>query len=123
MFSEILKRLLRTNTAERIATQPFGETFPWLKDVTLTALDDVVIAFPAALIGEQEAIGTVIHCDNDDARISILGGPHHSNQDYIYLNLRAGMSAYLSKSSQAAVVSEDKKAKRFRITDKRSRTT
>jgi hypothetical protein len=100
-------------------SQPPGKVFPWPKGWQLTALDEAILAVPAAVIGGREIIGSVIHC-HDDVRINMPTEPHSTEGARIMLWLRPGQSVWLSKSCEAVVVSNgegDTVARRFRVKD------
>ena len=99
------------SSGEKIASQPPGEMFPWPRLTRLTMLEDVVLAIPAATLGKDEQIGSVIHADVD-AGLSL---PKTAADQYIYIRLKEGMSVWLSKSVQSVVVADDKKPRRIRI--------
>ena len=97
-----------------IAHQPPGEVFPWSKGVRLVAVDDVTLAIPAAMINEDEQIGSVISGDAD-IDIGFPKVPHSTPGAMIYLRLRAGMSVGLSRSCHAIVVADDKIPRRIKV--------
>lgn len=102
MFSW-LKKQPKQSTNEKVAHQPPGEVFPWPKGWQLTALDEAIIAVPAAIIGDNEIIGTVIHAD-DGVQLNMPKEPHSTSGTLIMLRLLAGQSVWLSKSCDAFVV-------------------
>ena len=99
---------------ETIAQQPPGEIFPWPKGTRLVAVDDVTIAVPAAILHEDEQIGSVIIGDSD-MDISLPRVPITTPGALIQLRLGAGMSVSLAKSCQAMVVADDKKPRRIKV--------
>lgn len=94
-----------------VASQPPGVPFPWPRSTRLLALEDMVLAIPAAVLGEKERIGDVIHSDHD-AEICL---PASSNDTLIHLRLKAGMSVWLSKSVQGVVVAADKRPRAIKV--------
>jgi hypothetical protein len=99
--------------------QPPGEVFAWPKGWQLTALDEAILAVPAAVIGDREIIGSVIHC-HDDVRINLPTGTHSTEGARIMLWLKPGQSVWLSKSCDAVVVANgegDTVGRRFRVTE------
>jgi hypothetical protein len=107
-----IKKLFRRsrNQPEQIAHQAPGEVFPWPKGLILTALDDITIALPKALIEPDEPIGTAFD-SSDDMLIHIP-----PEGDVFYIRLLPGISASIRKSSQAYVVAEDGEPRRVRVT-------
>ena len=97
-----------------IAHQPPGEVFPWTKGVRLVAVDDVTFAIPAAVLSEDEQIGSVVLGDAD-IDIGLPKVSHSTPGAMIYLRLRAGMSVWLSRSCQAMVVADDKTPRRIKV--------
>jgi hypothetical protein len=98
---------------ERIASQPPGESFRWPKGVTLTPLDEVVIALPGALLGTAEKIESVIE-GNDDIEIKMKFGPDNK-AEIIYLKVQAGMSVKINKTCEAMILSDNPQPKRIKI--------
>lgn len=96
---------------ERVALQPPGAVFPWPKLTTLTALEEVIIGVPAAILGSTEVIGSVI-LSSPDAEIRL---PTKAGESLILLRLKSGMSASLTKSCQAIVVADDKRPRRIMV--------
>lgn len=78
-----------------------GELFPWPNDMTLTAIDELVIALPIALFGDNEKLGDVLLLP-ENAEINIP-----LNGDRFYIRLRSGMTAAIVKSSMACLVAQD----------------
>jgi hypothetical protein len=74
-------------------------------------LEDTSLAIPSAVLGKNEKIGEVIHCDVD-AEIRLPTTPDDS---LIHLRLKAGMSVWLSKSVQGVVVAADKRPRAIRV--------
>lgn len=87
--------------SEALVTLEPGQLFPWSKDVTLTAIDELVIALPLALFEDDDRIGEVLLC-SPDAEINIP-----PSSDRLYLRLRRGMVAAIAKSSMACLVADD----------------
>jgi hypothetical protein len=119
MFGWFKKKPEPPAAGEKIAHQPPGEVFPWAKGWQLTALDEAIIAVPAAILGDDEAIGAVIHCD-DGVRLNLPTAPHATLGERIKVWLRPGQSVWLSKSCQGVVVPQsegDTAARRFRLNE------
>ena len=93
--------------------------FPWPKGWQLTALDEAIIAGPAAILGDNEPIGSVIHAD-EGVRLNLPTAPHATPGERIMIWLQPGESVWLSKSCQGVVVPQfegDTAARRFRLTE------
>ncbi|MFN8177765.1 MAG: hypothetical protein U0167_07555 [bacterium] len=119
MSGWIKKKPQATSTGEKIASQPVGELFPWPKGWRLTALDEAIIAVPAAILGDTETIGSVIHAD-EDARVSLPTAANATPGERIMIWLRPGESVWLSRSCEGVVVAQhrgDTAARRFRLTE------
>jgi hypothetical protein len=112
-----LKKQLKPPPDEKVAHQPPGEVFPWPKGWQLTALDEAILAVPAAILGDNEVIASVIHAD-DAVRINMPTEPHSMPEALIMLELLAGQSVWLSKSCDAFVVPQregDSVVRRFKV--------
>jgi hypothetical protein len=96
--SEFLAYQRAASLKPLITTQPVGDVFNWPKNTILTALDRLTLALPAAMIGPNEVMSTVVNCD-DDAEITIP-----LDEDKIYIRLNAGMKVSLRKSAQAIIL-------------------
>ncbi len=96
---------------EKVALQPPGVMFPWPRLTPLTALEELSLCVPAAILESSDVIGSVIKCDPDlELRLpSKPGDPH------IFMRLKAGMSVHLTKSCQAMVVADDKRPRRIQV--------
>ncbi len=109
MFRRLIRRFFERDPAWRTAAQPPGEVFPFPKGTKLQALEEVVLAFPAAILEADQTFGSVIQSD-DDAQFAMPEG-----DDRFYLRLEPGMSLTLTKSCQGVVVAEDKRPRRFKV--------
>lgn len=111
-----LKMMFRPKAAEdgQVAMQPPGQPFPWPRGTRLTALEAVVIVIPAAAVGPEEEIGSVILGDADME----IRPPQKPSDPYIYLRLKEGSSVSLSKSVQGMIVAEDNRPRRIRVQQK-----
>jgi hypothetical protein len=104
MFGWFKKKQEPPPAAEKVAHQPPGEVFPWPKRWRLTALDETIIAVPAAILGDNEVIGSVIHC-GAEVRLNLPTEPKPSPDARIMIWLKPGQSVWLAKSCQAVVLS------------------
>lgn len=112
-----LKKEPKPPPDEKVARQPPGEIFPWSKGWQLTALDEAIVAVPAAILGGNEPIGSVIHAD-DGVQLNIPTEPHSMPDALIMIRLLAGQSVWLSKSCDAFVIPQregDSALRRFRV--------
>ena len=102
----------------KIGHQAPGKFFAWPNRWRLTALQDAILAIPAAILSEDEVIGSVIHCD-DEAKLNLPQGlPSESSPPLILIWLKRGQSVYLTKSCQAMVIPSyegDKAVRRFAL--------
>ena len=81
-----------------IVTQRVGEVFLWPKYTILKPLDRLTLALPAAMLGPDETVSTIINCD-DGAEITTP-----ESEGKIYIRLDAGMAIWMRRSSQAMVL-------------------
>jgi hypothetical protein len=101
----------------QIAHQPPAVVFPWPKGWQLTALDETILAVPAAVVGDGETIGSVIHCE-DNVLLNFPTVPHSTPDGRILIWLQPGQSVWIAKSCQAMVVPSDPSdtaVRRFKI--------
>lgn len=99
----------------KVAHQPPGETFTWPQGWQLTALNEAVLAVPAAIVADTETIGSVIHA-GDEVRLNLPTSPHSDPGASILIWLLAGQSVWLAKPCQAMVVPShegDREVRRF----------
>jgi hypothetical protein len=119
MFDCFKKPSKASPAPERVAHQPLGEVFPWPKRWRLTAIDEAIIAVPVAILGDNDTIGSIIHCD-EDVRLNLPTGPRTSPEDRIMIWLKPGQSVWLGKSCQAVLLpihEEDKAPRRFTLAE------
>jgi hypothetical protein len=96
-----LRRKKDQDRAWVTAVQPPNEAFPFPKGMKLRAKEVTTIALPKALIGDDETIGSVLHCD-EDAEFGM-----NPEQELILVRLQPGMTMSLSRSSEAILVASD----------------
>ena len=119
MFGWFKKKPEQAATDKTVAHQPPGEVFAWPRAWQLTALDEAILAVPAAIISDSEVIGSVFHCD-DGVQLNLPTEPQSTPGARIMLRLQPGHSVWLSKSCQAVVLSQfegDTAPRRFRLTE------
>lgn len=108
MFGWFRRKSPIANAGERIVTQPHGEVFPWPKGAVLTAVDQLVLALPIAMIEKDRRLNELIFGPNEmEINIPPEG-------EVFFIRLTPGMSVSLAKSAQSYVVSEDKKPRRIK---------
>ena len=122
MLKSLITRLLghqepAKEETGKIVVQPPGEIFNWPKGVVLTALDEVTLSLPVALVEtlpQDQPMESVIH-GHDDMRIYIPRAHGDTKDNAIYASLKPGMSLSNSVPLQAFIVAKDKTPRRFRI--------
>jgi len=87
-----------------VAATP-GQPFAWPKRVSLRALQTATIAIPAAVLNDQEVMGSVIHAD-DDVQVNLPTGANSPDEAHIFIRIHTGQRVWLEKSCQAIVVPE-----------------
>jgi hypothetical protein len=96
-------------TGEVVVTQPHGQVFPWPKGAVLTAVDELVLALPTAMLDKDRPMGELVF-GPADMQLNI---PPES--DTFLVRLMPGMSISLAKSVQSCVISEDQKPRRIKV--------
>lgn len=109
MFGWFKRKPQRVKAGELFATQPHGEIFAWPKGAVITAVDEVVIGLPTALLDKTRPLGELVFVP-DDANVNIP--PEGAT---FFVRLMPGMSISLAKSVQAYVTSEDRKPRRVKF--------
>jgi hypothetical protein len=106
-----LRRRWRVATNDGIvATQPPGEVFPWHKGAVLTAIDEVVLALPMALLDKERPLDELIFGQKEmQINVPMEG-------DAFFPRLMPGMSVSLAKSCQAYVVADDNMPRHIKVT-------
>ena len=107
----------KPSPAEPIAHQPPHEIFPWPVGVTITAVDDVVIALPLALFDQDRPMGEFLFGPDG------MGIKYLPDKDFFLIHLEPGMAVRLAKSCQAFVVADDGKPRRLKPSGPGVRTT
>ncbi len=108
MFGWFRKKPDRPQGEGEVALQPPGEVFPWSKGWVLTAVDEVVLALPKALLIPDRPLGDVVSGpDGMEVRVPPDG-------EAFILRLLPGMSASVARSCQAYVVADDGRPRRIR---------
>jgi|GEM_PF-3216435 len=119
MFGWFKRKAKPPQNCEKISAQPPGEVFAWPSGWQLTALDELVLAIPGAIIQEDEVIGSIIHGD-DGIRLDLPTPSRPTPDDRILLWLEPGHSVWLSRSCQGMVVpqfEDDTKPRRLQVTE------
>ncbi|HNO80381.1 MAG TPA: hypothetical protein PKN33_20230 [Phycisphaerae bacterium] len=107
-----LGRLLGIGAKGQSAVQVPNKPFKLPRGVTLCADEEMVLAFPQAILGEDEVMGSVIHMD-DDAEFSL-----DQEHELVLLKLRKHMRVKLTKSAEGFIIPdspEDKRPRRLRV--------
>jgi len=91
------------------AQQAPGVIFPFPKGAKLKPEEEVILAFPEAVVQGEETIGSVILCD-DNAELSL-----NSKLEVWYVKLKPGMIFSLAKSCDVMVISADSRPRFFQI--------
>lgn len=99
---------------DRIATQPHGSTFQWPKGVTLTALDELVLILPGAIVGESEPIRSAVE-GSDKMQVRLEFENDTGPLRFVYIRLQAGMWARVARSCEARLISLDGTPRRISI--------
>lgn len=94
---------------KRTAIQYPGDVFLWPADITLTSLDECVLALPAVILNEDDPIGDMIVGDDD------MGFSMPQGDENIYLRLEPDMSVTIRRSCQALICGDDDKPRRFKV--------
>jgi hypothetical protein len=84
------------------ATVTPGEVFTWHADARITAIDEVTLALPAAILEKDTPIGQII--EGPDSMGIALPGVMGNDANRILLRLRPGEWAVLHRSAQAQVM-------------------
>ncbi len=103
-----LKRIFEPDGAWLFGVADPGEVLPLAKGVILRPLDEVILAFPAAVLGPHDKIASVVRCD-DEALFAL-----QQEEKTFYIHLKPGMFIGISKSCEFMVVPFDEKDDRPR---------
>lgn len=95
---------MSSNYSEQIKIEP-NTAFVWEKGVRLKATERVVINFPAALIGDDEVIGSVIEFSDDDTLIELQHSEDMEKLTGIKVDLQKGQMLCLNKRTEAMILS------------------
>ncbi len=108
MFGWFGKKPEQPRPEGEVALQPPGEVFPWPKGWVLTAVDEVVLALPKALLVPDRPLKEILS-GPDGMEVSVP-----PDGDALFVRLLPGMSASVARSCQAYVVAEDGRPRRIR---------
>ena len=106
MFDWVKRKRASLNGALVTAQRP-GEVFELTQRTALTAVDEVVIALPTALLNGDGPMSSFMS-GPDDMQISIP-----PEGDTFFIRLRPGMTVSLAKSVRSYVVAEDGRPRRI----------
>ena len=90
----------------RVQQEP-GTIFPFPKGAKLRPDEDVVLALPAALISDDEKIGSILLCD-DDADLAL-----NEEAGAWYVKLKPGMTFSLARSCDVMLIASDSRPRFF----------
>ena len=110
MFGWLRKQPEQPRPDGEVALQPPGEVFPWPKGTVLTAVDDVVLALPMALLAGDQPLKEILS-GPDGMEVNLP-----PDGEAFFIRLRPGMSASVGRSCQAYVVAEDGRPRRIHAT-------
>lgn len=91
------------------ATHPPMQPFPWPKGAVITAVDELILALPVALLEKDRPMSEVVF-GPDDMQINIppLSGT-------FFVRLKPGMSLSLAKSCDCCIVADDQNLRRMKV--------
>ena len=92
-----------------VATSAPMEPFAWPKGVVITAVDEVVLALPMAVLEKDRPMSEFVFGPDGME----IGLPPEG--DAFFIRLAPGMSVSLAKSCQCYVVAEDKNVRRLKV--------
>ncbi len=92
-----------------LCLQPHGELFPWPKGVLITAVDELIISVPMALFEDDRPLNDAVN-GPDNMEISF-----DAENNVCFLRLQPGTVVSVNKSTQAYIVSEDRKPRRLKV--------
>jgi hypothetical protein len=117
MLSWLKQRIFGTRQNWMRVQQAPGIIFPFPKGAKLKPEEEVILAFPEAVIQGEETIGSVILCD-DNAELSL-----NSKMRVWYVKLRPGMIFSLAKSCDIMLIAGDSRPRSFQIMRPEKRIT
>src|SRR5690348_8766807 len=97
-----------------LVEQPSGVPFPWPHGVTLTAVDEVVLALPGLIIDSPQTIGAALE-GSDDMDIKIEFDDDRVSVKLVYIKLQPRMWARVKRSCEAVMISSDGAPKRLMV--------
>lgn len=114
MFSWFRQKPKQEQQDQSIISQLPGVEFPWPAGAVLTALDELVLALPTAMLGDRPMSDSVFGADGMQVNLPPDG-------DTFYIKLMPQMSVSLAKACESYVVADDKRPRRMRVTNPPSR--
>lgn len=105
-----LRRKQQQSTDDGIpATHPPMKPFPWPKGAIITAVDELVLALPVALLEKDRPMSEFVF-GPDDMQMNI---PREG--DSFFVRLTPGMSLSLAKSCECYIVADDTNLRRLKV--------
>ena len=104
----------RVDREQRIATQTHGSTFRWPRGLTLTAVDEVILVLPGAVVADNDRIETAFDA-SEDLEMKLELASDGKTLQYIYLHLQANMWVTSKKTCDAMVLASDGMPKRLKM--------
>jgi hypothetical protein len=94
-----------------------NKVFRWERDWCLRARSRSIIVFPAAVMKEGEALGSIIEIKNDNTPVAFEGGGEGLKTGFIVIDLKLGDSVKLHRSCECLVRSNLSSSHEFEIID------
>jgi hypothetical protein len=109
MLNWLQRKITGTREPWIRAEQVPGIPFPFPKGAKLRPEENVLLAFPKALIANNEQIGSILLCD-DDAEFTL-----NDEVGACYVKLKPGMTFALAKSCEIMVIAGDTRPRIFQF--------
>lgn len=110
MFGWFKRKSQASNTGENIISFPPGEIFPWPKRMVLTAVDELMLCLPKALLDPNRPFGEFVF-GSPGMQVNI---PPDGENFLVWL--QPGMTISLVESAESYVHAEDNRPRRVKIT-------
>lgn len=110
MFGWFKRKSQASSAGENIVSFPPGEVFPWPKRMVLTAVDELMLCLPKALLDPNRPFGEFVF-GSPGMQVNIP--PDGEN---VLVWLQPGMTISLIDSAESYVHAEDNRPRRMKIT-------
>lgn len=110
MFGWLKRKSQASSAGENIVSFPPGEIFPWPKRMVLTAVDELMLCLPKALLDPNRPFGEFVF-GSPGMQVNIPP----DGEDFLVW-LQPGMSISLAESAESYVHAEDGRPRRLKIT-------